>query len=84
MSVGLPIVANDVGAWTRYIRESGCGILTDSTSQSLAKGLLELLQNPQLIHELGQNGLNYLRSILRPDKLLKDIYDVLVKASTSS
>lgn len=81
MSVGLPVVANDVGIWTRFIRESGGGILTDSTPSALAKGILELLRNPELIYEMGEKGLNFLRQILDPDKALKDFYDVLVRAS---
>jgi glycosyltransferase involved in cell wall biosynthesis len=81
MSVGLPVVANDVGIWTRFIRESGGGILTDNTPLALANGILELLRNPDLIYEMGEKGLNFLRRVLDPDKALKDFYDVLRHAS---
>jgi glycosyltransferase involved in cell wall biosynthesis len=81
MAVGLPMVANDVGAWTSIIRDSKCGILTDSTPEGLAKGMLELLQSPELIYEMGKNGLDFLRSVLKPDKLVKDFYDALLHAS---
>jgi glycosyltransferase involved in cell wall biosynthesis len=84
MSVGLPVVANDVGIWTRLIRESGGGILTESTPSALAKGILELLHNPELIYEMGEKGLNFLRRVLDPEKTLKDYYDVLIHASQST
>jgi len=84
LSVGLPIVANDIGGWTRFIRESGCGILTNSTPSGLADGILELLRNPELIYEMGRKGLNYLRSVLKPEKLIKDFRDVLILASQTA
>lgn len=84
MSVGLPVVANDVGIWTRFIRESGGGILTGSTPSELANGILELLCDPELIYEMGEKGLNFLRRVLDPDKALKDFYDVLIRASQAT
>ncbi|MHA1834024.1 MAG: glycosyltransferase, partial [Candidatus Baldrarchaeia archaeon] len=69
LSVGLPIVANDIGAWTRIIRENRVGIVTDNSPEAFAGGILELLENPKLLYECEQRGielvkreLNYYRS----------------------
>ncbi|MGD0644427.1 MAG: glycosyltransferase [Candidatus Bathyarchaeia archaeon] len=69
LSVGLPIVVNSIGAWTEIIRQNGLGVVTDSTPQGFAEGLLSLLENPDLLNECGQRGIelvkremNYYRS----------------------
>jgi len=80
LSVGLPIVANDVGAWTKIISENKVGVVTDNNPEAFAGGILELLENPKLLYECGQRGvelvkreLNYYRSA---EKLL-DLYERL-------
>jgi len=78
-SVGLPIVANDIGGWTEIIREKGVGILTDSSSGGIAKGILELLRNPDMIYEMGQKGLDLLRKELNPDRPAKVLYDTCME-----
>jgi glycosyltransferase involved in cell wall biosynthesis len=57
LSVGLPIVANEIGAWTKIIKENRVGIVTDNNPKAFAHGILEFLQNPELIHECGQRGI---------------------------
>jgi len=81
LSVGLPIVANDVGAWTRIIEDNRVGVVTDNSAEAFAEGILEFLENPKLIYECGQRGielvkreLNYYKSA---EKLLK-LYERLV------
>jgi len=78
-SVGLPVVANDIGGWTKIIREKGVGILTESDPKSLAQGILTLLRNPSMIYELGQRGLDLLRTELNPDRPAKILYDTCKK-----
>jgi glycosyltransferase involved in cell wall biosynthesis len=84
MSVGIPIVANDVGGWTRIIRDANGGILTSSTPESLASAICEMISDPKRAHQLGQNGLEYLRSNLSAEKRVKQFYDVLVNAASHS
>jgi glycosyltransferase involved in cell wall biosynthesis len=78
-SVGLPVVANDIGGWTKIIKEKGAGILTESDPKSLAQGILRLLDNPSMIYELGQRGLDLLRTELNPDRPAKILYDTCKK-----
>jgi len=78
LSVGLPVVANDVGAWTKIIKENRVGVVTDNDPEAFAEGILELLENPELIHECGERGIelvrqefNYYRSAERLVSLYK-------------
>ncbi len=81
MSVGLPIIANDVGGWCHIIKESGAGMLTESSPEALADAICFLMSNPERAQQMGKNGLNYLRWTLRPEKTLDDFYNVLLAAS---
>lgn len=78
-SVGLPVVANDIGGWTKIIKEKRVGILTDSSSRGIAKGILELLHNPDMIYKMGQRGLDLLRKELNPDHPAKILYNTCMK-----
>lgn len=84
MAVGLPIVANDVGAWSRFIRESGAGILTDSTPEAFADGVTEIMNDPNLAYEMGQNGLSYLRTTMKANLTVRQFIDTLTRAAHSS
>lgn len=76
-SVGLPIVANDVGGWSRFIRDSGAGILTDDTPRGFAQGVVSLMEDPDLIFEMGQRGLEFIRTRMKPESLVKQFRRVL-------
>lgn len=76
LSAGLPIVANDVGAWTKLISENRLGIVTDNTPEALADGILEFLQSPELIHECGQRGIKIVREKLNYYKSAGQLLDL--------
>jgi len=61
LSVGLPIVANDVGSWTKIIKENKVGIVTPNSPEAFADGILELLQNPKLLYECAQRGIELVK-----------------------
>ncbi len=56
LSLGLPIVCNDVGAWTEIIKKEKLGIVTESTPEAFAAGILQLLDNPRFASECGLRG----------------------------
>lgn len=64
LSVGLPVVANDIGGWTKIIKENRVGVVVDNDPKAFATGILELLENPKLIHECGQRGIELVRQKL--------------------
>jgi len=76
LSVGLPIVANEIGAWTKIIKENRVGIVTDNNPKAFANGILEFLQNPKLIHECGQRGIDLVRRDLNYCKSAERLLDV--------
>ncbi|MEM2143727.1 MAG: glycosyltransferase [Candidatus Jordarchaeaceae archaeon] len=76
MSVGMPVVANDVGAWTRIISENNIGIVTKDSPREFAYALIKLLKNPDLAYECGQRGLNLLRTRFNYDISAKIFYDL--------
>lgn len=57
LSVGLPIVANDIGSWSRIISTTQSGILTKSSPEDLANGIVTILQNPELANRFHANGI---------------------------
>jgi glycosyltransferase involved in cell wall biosynthesis len=50
-----PLVARDLGGLTEIVRESGGGILFNTT-QDLAAALQTLARNPSLRREMGERG----------------------------
>lgn len=57
LSVGLPVVANDIGGWGRIIRETETGLLTKSTPQDIANGVITLLRDSELSNYYHLNGI---------------------------
>ena len=56
LSVGLPVVANDIGGWIKIIEDEEVGILTEDNPKSFAKGIIKLLDNEDLAQSLGEKG----------------------------
>jgi len=81
LSVGLPVVANDVGAWTNIIRKYKVGVVTDNDPEAFSKGILELLENPILLHECAGRGIELVKNELNYDKtagILHSVYERLL------
>jgi len=57
MACGLPVVAGRLPLVARYIEESGAGVVVDATCpDELAKGILDLLADPDRRRRMGENG----------------------------
>jgi glycosyltransferase involved in cell wall biosynthesis len=61
LSVGLPVVSNDIGGWISLIEEERTGILTKDDPVDFSRGVLKIICNPSLANTYGQNGLNLVR-----------------------
>jgi glycosyltransferase involved in cell wall biosynthesis len=62
MACGVPLVQPRRGAFTEIIEKTNGGILVEADNpESLASGIFELYQNPQLAETLGANGFRGVR-----------------------
>lgn len=73
LSVGLPVVANDIGGWTRMIENEKIGILTKDEPQSLAQGILKLLDDGELAHRFGERGVELVKTKCNWDESAKKL-----------
>jgi glycosyltransferase involved in cell wall biosynthesis len=59
LSQGTPVVANEHPEQTAVINESGGGIVTPYEVSAFAKGIVTLLQSPQMARSMGERGKQY-------------------------
>jgi len=52
LSVGLPVVANDVGGWCDIFRQNKIGLLANNNPKDFAQAIIELLMDPSLSKDL--------------------------------
>ena len=57
MSVGLPIIANDIGGWTEMIQKEKIGALSSGNAIEFGETLSNLLASPGLLEEYACNCL---------------------------
>lgn len=84
MSVGLPIVSNDVGGWVEIIKENGLGIVTGNTPEEFAEAILRLLKDPKMIYECGKRGLELIKTRFNYDTSAKILYNLCETLKTNS
>ena len=56
MSFGKPVVVTNCGEMAKVVRDSKSGLVVDDTAEDIARGIMELFDNPDLAKELGANG----------------------------
>jgi len=71
LSVGVPIVANDVGGWTEDIKRYKAGVVTGNSPEEFAEGLIWLLDNPKMMEEYSHNSLRLLNEKYNWEKIAK-------------
>jgi glycosyltransferase involved in cell wall biosynthesis len=81
LSVGLPVVANDVGGWTDIVKENRVGRITSDDPNEFAQAIIDLLDSPQEIAEYGNRAMRLIRTKYNWDisaNILKDQYKRLI------
>jgi glycosyltransferase involved in cell wall biosynthesis len=75
LSVGLPIVMNNIGGWTKAIEEDDVGLLSTNDPEDFAAAILRLAENQELALKFGKKCLELSKSKYNLDttvaKLLK-------------
>lgn len=64
ISCGLPVVANDIGGWTKIIEDEEIGILTKDDPMEFARAINLLLNDGKLWKRMHENALGLVRSKL--------------------
>jgi len=62
LSVGVPVVANDIGTWTEIIRKERVGILTNDDPKEFADAITFFLHNPEESFKTGEQGINLIKT----------------------
>jgi len=73
MSVGLPVVANNIGGWSRIIKEEEIGILTDDDPVDFASAILRLINDEDLRTKMSYNALDAVRDRYNWDKSVEPL-----------
>ena len=71
LSVGLPVVANNVGGWTQIIENEQIGVLTNDDPESFGEGIIKLLDDKTLFRDCSENGLELVKTKLNWDSSAK-------------
>lgn len=81
MSVGLPVVANDVGGWSEIIQKERVGVVTSDDPEDFGEALASVAGDAEAMREYAFNGLDLVESRYSWDasaRVLLDAYDGLM------
>jgi glycosyltransferase involved in cell wall biosynthesis len=76
LSNGLPVVANDIGGWSKIIEEENIGLLTKDSPEDFAAAINRLLNDERLRRELSYNALNAVAEKYNWDKSRESLVKV--------
>ena len=82
MSFGIPIVANDIGSWSKLIDDEKIGILTDDDPQEFANGICSLIEDENMYRNIQSNMLKLIKEKFNwrtnVERILLPFYEKLV------
>ena len=82
MAAGLPVLMSNFPLWERVVKESECGVVADPLNpEEIAVKIDELLNHPDVIIQMGENGLKAVQKKYNWDfeeKTLFDVYNKLI------
>lgn len=76
MSVGLPIVANDIGGWSSIIRQGKVGFLTSDDPREFGEAIVNLISDSKLMEEFAISGLELVRTRYNWDNSARVLLEV--------
>ena len=63
-SVGIPVVGNDIGGFTKIISKEEVGLLSSNEPRDLAEKIIKFIENPELAYNCGERGIKLLKGTL--------------------
>lgn len=76
MSVGLPVVVNDVGTWTKIVTEYDIGVVCENNPKSMADAVIQLAESPYRLEKCSFNAINAIRNVFNYDVSAKMLYNI--------
>jgi glycosyltransferase involved in cell wall biosynthesis len=61
MSLGIPIVANGIGSWSKLIEDEKIGMLTDDDPQEFANGICTLIEDEKMYRNIQNNMIKLIK-----------------------
>ncbi len=61
-ALGKPVVATRIHGLSEAVKHLETGLLCEANAQSIAEGILTLVELPELIDEMGKNGIHHART----------------------
>jgi len=62
MSVGIPVVANDIGSWSEIIRKENIGLLTEDDPKDFADAISYFLDDPDKSYKYGKRCIELIKN----------------------
>jgi glycosyltransferase involved in cell wall biosynthesis len=84
LSVGLPVVANNVGDWSSIIDSEKVGILTKDNPHDFAEDIINLINNPYNRDNFSKNALNLVKERYSWDSSSKALSQTFKKITTNN
>jgi glycosyltransferase involved in cell wall biosynthesis len=81
LSVGLPVVANDVGAWSSIIDSEKVGILAKDSPHDFANAIINLINNSDKRRDFSKNALNLVKDRYNWDNSSNTLLQVFEKTT---
>ena len=72
LSLGLPVVANDVGSWSKEIEQNNLGLLCKDDPDDFAEKIITLVDDHKLYEKLQQNTLHAIENEFNWNTIIKE------------
>lgn len=78
MAAGLPVVASNFPFWKQFVEDVGSGVMVDPLKpQSIADGILEIMNYPERAREMGEAGSKAVREHFNWDTEAKRLIELV-------
>jgi glycosyltransferase involved in cell wall biosynthesis len=84
MALGLPVVANDNPDQAQVIAESGAGICVPLQESAFAEAVIDLLNSPETMRQMGAKGREYVKRQRGYDSISKMVAQVYLDLGSSN